>query len=275
MHFDTAILLTNSFESALAAFLAGSKEIIGYRRDLRSFFLTHGVKTPSRKAPRMHQSDYYVQLIHEASTMSKDFVQEQGKDRFVLRKKVFFPIPSEVYESVDREWGDLGLDQSDYVIGFGPGASFGSAKQWPPDRFSKLGDRIIQKYGSRIIVFGGEEDRNGAEAIVDGMKEKALSLAGKTSLKSLGAMMEKCSLYITNDSGPMHIAAAVGIPIIAIFGSTDPSETHPLSDSYCIMQKDTDCAPCWKRECPDDHRCMDSISVEDVMDQVNKFISLT
>src|SRR3989338_10638556 len=100
----------------------------------------------------------------------------------------------------------------------------------------------------------------------------SISMVGKTTMKSLAAMIKRCHLFITNDSGQMHIAAAVGTPIVAIFGSTDPSETSPLCDKYKIVRKPVDCSPCWKRECPTEHKCMDLIEVSDVMDAVKEML---
>ncbi len=123
-----------------------------------------------------------------------------------------------------------------------------------------------------MILFGSSGDSNIENEIKEKMRYKPFSLIGKTTLKSLAAWIKRCSLFITNDSGPMHIAAAVGTPIVAIFGSTDPFETSPLSDNYKIVRKPADCSPCWKRECPTDHRCMELIKASDVMDVVKEML---
>jgi heptosyltransferase-2 len=262
-NFDLAILLTNSFESALSAYLAGIKERIGYKKDMRGIFLTEKIPMPPRKYPRMHQSDFYLTLV--------DSIPEVRSQKLEARsKKVSFYITEDIQNSVDKFWEEKGLSEKSPVIGMNIGASYGSAKRWFPERFAELSDRIYSELKGEVILFGGSGDMSIEAEIKGGMKNKALSMVGKTTLKSLAAMIKRCHLFVTNDSGPMHIAAAVGTPIVAIFGSTDPSETSPLSDRYKIVRKPVDCSPCWKRECPTDHRCMELIKVSDVMDAVKE-----
>ncbi|MBI5748260.1 MAG: lipopolysaccharide heptosyltransferase II [Nitrospinae bacterium] len=265
-NFDLAILLTNSFESALFIYLAGIKERIGYNKDMRGIFLTEKIPMPSRKYPRMHQADFYLTLIEA-------FLEARGERREARDKKLFFCIPEDIQKDVDEFWNEKGLSKKSPVIGMNIGASYGSAKRWFPERFAELADRIYSELKGEVILFGGSGDFNIEAEIKGRMQNKALSMVGKTTLKSLAAMIKRCHLFITNDSGPMHIAAAVGTPIVAIFGSTDPSETSPLCDKYKIVKRPVDCSPCWKRECPTDHKCMELISVSDVMDAVKELIS--
>ncbi len=264
-NFDLAILLTNSFGSALFIYLAGIKERIGYNKDMRGIFLTEKIPMPSRKSPRMHQADFYLTLI-EAISRGKG-QGARGKER------LFFCIPEDVQNSVDKFWDEKGLSGKAPIIGMNIGASYGSAKRWMPERFAELADRIYSELKGEVILFGGSGDFSIEAEIKGRMKNKALSMVGKTTLKSLTMMIKRCHLFITNDSGPMHIAAAVGTPIVAIFGSTDPSETSPLCDKYKIVSKPVDCSPCWKRECPTNHKCMELIKVSDVMDAVKEMFS--
>ena len=265
-NFDLAILLTNSFESALFIYLAGIKERIGYNKDMRGIFLTKKIPMPSRKSPRMHQADFYLTLIKSISVVSSQW-------SVVSNKKVSFYIPEDIQNAVDKFWNEKGLSKKSPVIGMNIGASYGSAKRWMPERFAELADRIYSELKGEIILFGSSGDFNIEAEIKGRMKNKVLSMVGKTTLKSLAAMIKRCHLFITNDSGPMHIAAAVGTPIVAIFGSTDPSETSPLCDKYKIVRRPVDCSPCWKRECPTDHKCMELIKVSDVMDAVKEMFS--
>ncbi|MFH1994628.1 MAG: lipopolysaccharide heptosyltransferase II, partial [Nitrospinota bacterium] len=235
--FDLALLFTNSFESALAAWLAGAKIRLGYRKDMRNLLLTHPVPLPKRESPRMHQSKFYTDLVAEAGP-------GQPADR------LFFHVPEEAAIEAEKIWQENGLTGSSFVVGFGVGAAFGNAKRWPLERYSELANRIVRELEGKVIIFGGSGDRGDAENILSGCPAGVISLAGGVSLKTLGALLKRCDLYVTNDSGPMHIAAAVGTPIVAIFGSTDPSESAPLSDLYTIVRKEADCSPCWKRECP-------------------------
>lgn len=264
-NFDLAILLTNSFESALSVYLAGIKERIGYKKDMRGIFLTEKIPMPSRKSPRMHQSDFYITLIKIISE-----VRSQKPE--VRINKVSFYIPEDIQDSVDKFWDEKGLSKKSPLIGMNIGASYGSAKRWFPERFAELGDMIYSELKGEVILFGGSGDFNIEAEIKGRMNNKAISMVGKTTLKSLAAMIKRCHLFITNDSGPMHIAAAVGTPIVAIFGSTDPNETSPLSGNYKIVRKSVDCSPCWKRECPTDHKCMELIGVSDVMNAVMEML---
>ncbi|MBI3813912.1 MAG: lipopolysaccharide heptosyltransferase II [Nitrospinae bacterium] len=188
--------------------------------------------------------------------------------------EVSFYIPENIQNSVDKFREEKGLSRKSPVIGMNIGASYGSAKRWMPERFAELGDSIYDELKGEVILFGSSDDFNIENEIKEKMRHKPFSLAGKTTLKSLAAWIKRCSLFITNDSGPMHIAAAVGTPIVAIFGSTDPSETSPLSGNYKIVRKPVDCSPCWKRECPTDHRCMELIKVSDVMGAVKEMLQI-
>lgn len=264
-NFALAILLTNSFESALSVYLSGIKNRIGFNKDMRGIFLTEKVPMPSRKSPRIHQAEYYLTLIETIS-------EARSQKPEARSKKVSFYIPENIQNAVDRFWEEKGLSQKSPVIGMNIGASYGSAKRWMPERFAELGDSICDELKGEVILFGNSDDSNIENEIKGEMGHKPFSLIGKTTLKSLAAWIKRCSLFITNDSGPMHIAAAVGTPIVAIFGSTDPSETSPLSDDYKIVRKPVDCSPCWKRECPTDHRCMELITVSDVMDAVKEIL---
>ena len=284
--FDLAILLTNSFESAFSVYIAGIKNRVGYNKDMRGIFLTEKIPMPSRKYPRMHQADFYLTLIKAVCKMTSIVTLSEAKGLEGLRffglrpqnditcdlKLATFYIPEDIQNVVNKFWEEKGLSKKSPVIGMNIGASYGSAKRWMPERFAEFGDMIYSELKGEVILFGGSEDFNIEAEIKGRMKNKALSMVGKTTLKSLAALIKRCHLFITNDSGPMHIAAAVGTPIAAIFGSTDPNETAPLCDKYKIVRKLVDCSPCWKRECPTEHKCMDLIEVSDVMDAVKEML---
>ena len=275
-NFNLAILMTNSFESALSVFLAGIKNRVGFNKDMRGIFLTEKIPMPSRKSPRMHQAEYYLTLIEGISIDSKLGVPTRvGRQN--LKLKTYMSIPEDIQMGVNKFWLEKGLTKRHYIIGMNIGASYGYAKRWMPERFTELADMIYSEaeasnYSVEVVLFGGNDDLNIEREIKGRMKHKALSIVGKATLKSLAAWIKRCHLFITNDSGPMHIAAAVGTPIVAIFGSTDPSETSPLCSNYTIVRKSVDCSPCWKRKCPTDHRCMELIEVSDVMDAVKEML---
>jgi heptosyltransferase-2 len=158
----------------------------------------------------------------------------------------------------------VGLGGRRFLVGVSPGASFGEAKRWLPDRYADLADRLIDALGADVVIFGSPAERPLAEAVARAMKHTPVLVAGETTLREFMALMAKCHLVITNDSGPMHVAAALGLPLLAIFGSTDERATGPVGLRARIVKHPVECSPCGLRECPIDFRCMNGISVDDV-----------
>jgi heptosyltransferase-2 len=151
-----------------------------------------------------------------------------------------------------------------------PGATYGLAKCWYPDRFGELGRRLVRKRKSSILLFGREGERAISQSILRHFQGGGVDLTGKTSLLQLAALLERCRILVTNDTGTMHVATAVGTPVVALFGSTDPTTTGPWGDSHTVVKKDVPCSPCLKRICPGDHQCMDLITVNEVEEAVEK-----
>jgi len=145
-----------------------------------------------------------------------------------------------------------------------PGASYGAAKCWPPEKFAMLADRLISECGGDVIFFGTAAEKEITARILAAMKYRPISLTGKTSTRDLSALFAVCSVFVGNDSGAMHVAAAVGLPVIGIFGSTDPEGTSPLTTQFTLIRERASCSPCFLRSCPVDHRCMTRISAESV-----------
>ena len=165
------------------------------------------------------------------------------------------------------------LSLDDKIVGINPGATYGPAKQWPLDRYARLADQIQAFTGGRIIIFGGPNDRNLGENISQRMQHRPIDLSGKTNLGEAMALIERCDLFITNDSGLMHVAAALDVPLIAVFGSTNSITTGPLSQNSRIVQVPLECSPCLRPECPKGHLdCMDQISVEMVFNVVKEML---
>jgi heptosyltransferase-2 len=133
-----------------------------------------------------------------------------------------------------------------------------------PDRYGSLADRLIDALGADVLIFGSLAERPLAEAVARAMEHTPVLVAGETTLREFMALMAKCHLAITNDSGPMHLAAALGVPLVAIFGSTDERATGPVGLRARIIKHPVECSPCGLRECPIDFRCMNGISVDDV-----------
>ena len=158
----------------------------------------------------------------------------------------------------------LGLRGPRFLVGLNPGASFGPAKRWLPERFADLADRLIGALHADVLVFGSREERPLAETIASEMEHTPIILAGETTLRQFMALLARCRLVVTNDSGPMHLAAALGVPLVATFGSTHERATGPLSPRARVVSQHVSCSPCGLRDCPVDFRCMTGISVDEV-----------
>ena len=139
------------------------------------------------------------------------------------------------------------------------------AKRWFPDRFAEVALALAAAWGAKAVITGGPGEAAIAADIERDLAGNCLNLAGRTSVRELMTLIKRCNFFITNDSGPMHLAAAFGVPLVAIFGSTDHSTTYPLSDTAIVVRESVDCAPCMKRECPTDHVCMTSVTAETVI----------
>jgi len=254
--FDLAVVLPRSFRSALHIYLARIPVRIGYRDEGRSIFLTHGIHR-SREVLRVHRVFYYQKLVER------------------LGKIEGLPSPQIFLREGDRRWAtqalkDMGISDGKVLIGMNPGATFGLAKCWYPDRFGELGRKLSEKWKARVLLFGKEQEQPIAHEILRYLGSRGIDLTGKTGLLQLAGLLERCHLLITNDTGTMHMAAAVGTPVVALFGSTDPVTTGPWGDGHVVVKKDVACSPCWKRVCPTDHRCMELITVKEVEELVDE-----
>ena len=145
-------------------------------------------------------------------------------------------------------------------IAVGAGASYGSAKCWPSERFAEALNRLAEERDLDVVLFGTASESAVSNAIIAGLKSKPIDLTGKTSIADLPALLSRCSMFIGNDSGAMHVAGAVGLPIVAIFGPTDPSGTVPVAPRCSVVQQKPYCSPCFLRRCPTDHRCMKAVT---------------
>jgi heptosyltransferase-2 len=255
-NFDLAVILPRSFRSAFHIYLARIPIRIGYRSEGRSLFLTHGVRR-KKEILHGHRVHYYQKLIEPLGKIESSF-----SPQIFLREE-------------DRKWADralkdLGILDGTPLVGMNPGATYGLAKCWHPDRFGELGKRFAEKWQGRILLFGKEEERPIIYEILRHLGKKGVDLAGKTGLLQLAALLERCALLVTNDTGTMHVATAVGTPVVALFGSTPPLTTGPWGEGHVVLKKDVPCSPCWKRICPTDHRCMELITVDEVEEVVDQ-----
>ncbi|MBE7414008.1 MAG: lipopolysaccharide heptosyltransferase II [Deltaproteobacteria bacterium] len=251
--FDTALLFQNAFEAAFLSFLSRIPERVGYARDLRSAFLTKAVPViPEVK--RKHQVFYYLSLV-EALGRSVD--------------KDIAPVPKLYISKEEAGWARGFLKENGIsgrpLFGAAPGASYGPAKMWPPERFASVLNELAEARKGAALVFGGPDDREACGALKRAYP-RALDLSGALSLRQSMSLMSLLDAFITNDSGPMHISAALGVPTIAIFGSTDSVLTGPVGKKTAVVGRKMECSPCFKRECKFGHyECLRAIKADEVL----------
>ena len=227
------------------AFLAGIPLRAGFMTDGRRLLLNHPV--PIGDAERaLHHTDYYLHMLAQCGVTTS--VKQQA---LALR-------PDEI------QWAAEKLPQERFAV-INPGAAYGSAKRWIPERFAEVADKLFSEFGLSIVLSGGPGEVEIGADIAKAMQSPHQNLIGKTSVREMMALLAASSLMITNDSGPMHVAAAFGVPMVAIFGPTDHTTTSPWGTRSQIVRQPVECSPCMLRQCPIDHRCMQRVTVEDVM----------
>jgi len=236
--FGSAVLLPNSLRAAAEARLAGIPQRIGYAKGGRQFLLTHSVPVPSRNPVRMHQRFYYLDLVASLGGPTDDAMPE-------LRK-----------EAVAATAG--------MTVVICPGAEYGPAKRWPVESFVAVAKHFITQHRAKIVLLGAAGDALAA-AIMEVHLREVENRAGKTTLPEFMAALAGAKLVLCNDSGAMHLASVLGVPTVAIFGSTEPQLTGPLGSRTRVLRHHVPCSPCFRRECPIDFACMTSITPEMVI----------
>jgi heptosyltransferase-2 len=277
--FDTALVLPNSPRSAIEVFWAGIPTRIGYARPWRNFFLTRTVsERPGIVKMRKRSPDEIKQLISQQPQTPKPKAQNTATNQaneylhlVAALRASSEPTPAKLFvaaEEIEAVRKKFGLDSiSNPIFGLNSGAEYGPAKRWPVERFIAAAKEIQKRTNCTWILFGGKNDTEFTDPIQNAIGSSAINLACKTSLRELMALLKCCRVFLTNDTGPMHVAAALGVPTVAIFGSTSPELTSPFSSSESrvqIVAADVPCSPCFLRECPIDFRCMNNIGVEQV-----------
>ncbi len=279
--FDLAFLFQNAFEAALLAALAGIPERVGYAADGRRFLLTRSV--PKRDAP-VHQRDAYLYLMNfwggplKVGPQAKIYgvpLLAQDQERPPEARRPYLKVTEEEKRGALARLESHGISKDDLWVGINPGAAYGSSKRWAPARFAAVADRLVERHRAKVVIFGGPAEAGIAEQVAAEMKHPAVILAGKTSVREVMALVSRCRLFITNDSGPMHVASAFEVPLVAVFGPTNPAATSPAGRYDSVIQKKAACAPCTHRECPIDHRCMEEISVEAVLAEAEKQLKIS
>jgi heptosyltransferase-2 len=248
--FDLALILPNSLSSAFMARLAGVPQRVGYSTDGRGWLLTHRLED-RRRERGLHQVDYYLGLLRSVEAYRLDRIPRlKLKPEITERGLVLLDV--------------LGIDRDELLIGVHPGAAYGETKRWFPERFARVMD-LLQKPGRRFVLLGGPGEERLAERISAIAAHPPINTVGKTKVGEALALISRCGLFLSNDSGLMHAAAALGIPQVALFGSTDPGKTAPLNDKAVVVRPEgVSCTPCFKSECPENLECMKAITVEEV-----------
>ena len=257
--FDAAILLQNAFDAALIAWLAGIPERIGYRRDARGPLLTQAIAVPSPGDIPRHERFYYLELLRRAGMI------ERFPDADAIRLDGIDTARSAGAEQLAA----FGVPPG--AIGVSPGAAYGNAKRWLPERFAEAAIQLDRP----VLVFGSRDERPLCETVAGAIRaagRDVRNLAGETTLHQFIDLAAACSLLLTNDSGAMHVASALGVPTVAIFGATDDTTTGPTGPLARVVREHAECSPCLLRECPIDHRCMTRVTTHRVVAAAAPFL---
>jgi len=254
--FDLALLFQNAFEAALLAFLGGVPVRVGYNTDGRRRLLSHAV-IRNRDILKEHQVEYYLAIL-----------RAMGWEAPAANPSLH--VGEKEARTVRGMLSSQGIGEGDFLVGLSPGAIFGPAKRWPVERFAAIADRSIERWGAGVVLLGSEKDGTTCRALSRAMNHEAVNFCGKTSLGEAMALIERCGFFLSNDSGLMHVAAALGVPTVAIFGSTNPVATGPKGKWTRIVRHDLDCSPCLKPECRDGYPCLLSIEPDEVWDAMEK-----
>jgi heptosyltransferase-2 len=251
--FDLGVLFPNSFRSAWQFWRAGIPERWGYASSGRRWLLTRRAAKPSR-GEAAHQRDYYSHLARALGCEVDPSVLPSVAPRGPSKERAAALLAQ---HHVDMERP---------LVGFAPGAAYGQAKQWPPARVAEVIAHTVRAHDATCVIFGADHDRDAARAIESWLRAHAadterrvVNLAGRSSLGALVGLVQRMTVFVSNDSGAMHLAAALGRPVVAIFGPTDERATRPLGD-HTVLTASVFCRPCLLRDCPIDHRCMKRIS---------------
>jgi heptosyltransferase-2 len=250
--FDLAVLFQNAFEAALLASMGGVRYRIGYNTDGRGFLLTHKVIRDDHILG-VHQVHYYLGIIQALGW------HVEG------REPTLFLNEGDI-ESASLMLSSRGIEDHHLVVGLNPGATYGSAKRWPEERFATIGDQAADRWNAKVILFGSSSEKEIGLSVSQLMHHDPINLCGLTTLGQAMALIKRCNFFLTNDSGLMHIAAAFHVPLVAIFGPTNHVTTGPMSRNATIVRHSIECSPCLKETCPLDHQCMLSIAPDEVWD---------
>jgi len=264
-NFDCAILFQNAFEAAALVRMAGIPVRIGYAVDGRQWLLTNAPTIPRPDETPRHQRFYYLELLKRA-----DLIEGYATDE---------PIRLTGASAAAQQGRERfrGAAINGPVVGVSPGAAYGGAKRWLPERFAEAATRIARERQATVAIFGAREELPICETVqqhLEAAHQPCINFGGATTLPDFIEMVAACDVFLTNDSGPMHIASALGVPTVAIFGATDHIATGPTGPLARIVREPVDCSPCLLRECPIDHRCMTRVTADLVVNAASSVIEI-
>lgn len=259
LHAAIGILLPNSFSSAWLLKRASVRERWGYRADFRGLLLTRGVRRPKHK---VHFGEYYSNLVRRLGVETGPLTPQ-------------LVVPPAAIASAATLLEERGWKAGQPLIGIAPGAAFGHAKRWPSKRFAELAEMLSRELGAACVILGRADDRDAARDV------GGINLVGHTDLLMLMGVLSHCRALVANDSGTLHVAAALGVPVAGIYGPTDERYSRPLTSiegaghRVAAIVEPVFCRPCFLADCPIDHRCMKRISADRVYDSVRQFLQET
>jgi lipopolysaccharide heptosyltransferase II len=238
MPFDVAILFPNSLRVALESWLSGISQRVGYRGHWRSWLVNQIVRDPRRPGPPEHHSLRFLRIARECGAETSNIEVPKLNQTSNIKHQT--------------------------LIGLCPGAEYGPAKRWLPERFAEAAAKITAQSSARWVLLGTKNDAAIGEQIAAAIGDHCVNRIGQTTLDQLIVELRQCRLLLTNDTGTMHLAALLGVPVVAIFGSTEPRLTGPLGNGHIVLRHHVECSPCFLRECPIDFRCMKAVTADEV-----------
>jgi heptosyltransferase-2 len=265
-NFDLAVLFPNAFEAALIPALARVPFRIGYATDGRNRLLTTPLTVPEWRSSK-HEIFYYLNIIAELERVlvGTEEIANSAPDASL---HISEPRQAEALALICAH----GLREGRAVVALCPGSINSRAKRWPAERYAALGDCLIDELNAEVLLIGSPEELDVSQEVSRRMRNKPIMMTGKTSLAQVAAVLSLVELLVTNDTGPAHIASALGRPTLVIFGPTNPLTTRPFSPVAEILRHPPDCAPCMLRDCPIDHRCMTAISPREVFERARQLL---
>lgn len=258
-NYDLGILLTHSFSSAWWFWLGNVRYRLGYECNGRKIFLTHSLPFPSN-IHNQHLVTTYKMLLSPLNIP----ISSSAPHLYVSSKEI---------ENARTLLHQRGVPQNARLIGINPGATYGSAKCWLPERFREVTERLLTDKDFYIIYFGDQATATLCKEICKELPSRVINLSGMTSLRELASLISLCDVLLTNDSGPMHIADALGTTLVALFGSTSEIVTGPYSQGG-VIHKHVECSPCYQRICPIDFRCMKRIEADEVYFAIKRALDM-